>query len=538
MPSGAQLVVDALTEHDAITVFTLSGNQILSIYDAALGRDIELIHSRHEAAAVHMADAWGRLTEQPGVALLTAGPGHCNALSALYVARMAESPLVMLSGHCPISQVGQGAFQEIDQVATVRPVTKAAWRVDHPEHLYNEIAKAFVLARSGRPGPVHISLPADVLEAEAAPPMGHSNVRGVVLEGVDDEDVQRVLALLGEAERPLILAGSAMARPASWKAVASLAESTGIPALPMDSPRGVNDPWLHGATNCLMEADVVLLLGKLLDFSLGFGRPPAFREGCRFVVIDAEAGDFPSINGIVERICAEPTGAAAQLAEGAAADSERDHRSRLSNWRQQVEAARVAVPDDWEQSRQTLQRPMHPLRVGEALQSLVADGAVLACEGGEFGQWIQAGVEVDRAARVINGASGSIGGAVPMGIGAKRAMPERTVLVVTGDGAFGYHMAEFDTALRYKLPVVVVVGNDARWNAEHVLQVRNYGVDRTHSCDLLPSRYDKVVAALGGYGEFVEDPAELGPAIQRAVDSGLPACVNVIIEGLAAPTFR
>lgn len=537
MPSGAQLVVDALIEQGATCVFTLSGNQILSLYDATIGRDIELIHTRHEAAAVHMADAWGRLFEEPGVALLTAGPGHCNALSALYVARMAESPLVMLSGHCPVSQIGHGGFQEIDQVATVRPVTKAAWRVDHPEHLGSEIAKAFVLAQSGRPGPVHVSLPTDVLEAETPSPGSHGQVRGVMHGTIDEEEVEQVLAVLAEAQRPLILVGPAMAR-VPWQYVQQLSELTGIPALPMDSPRGINDPWLHGATNCLAKADVVLLLGKLFDFSLGFGRPPAFGQGCRFVVIDAEPECFPTSAAIVQSTAAEPMIAAGSLARGALRQQGGDNRSRLRKWREQVESSRRAVPEPWEALRASRECPMHPLHVCEALQPFVAADALLVCEGGEFGQWVQAGIEVDRAARIINGPSGAIGGAVPMGIGAKRAKPNRTVFVITGDGAFGYHLAEFDSALRYKLPLVVIVGNDARWNAEHVLQLGKYGADRTIACDLLPSRYDEVVAALGGHGECVEDPAELTPAIQRAVDSGLPACVNVIIQSVAAPTFR
>ncbi|MCZ6632592.1 MAG: thiamine pyrophosphate-binding protein, partial [bacterium] len=271
---GAEQVVDTLVGKGVRYLFSLSGNQIMSIYDATIDREIEIFHTRHEAAAVHMADAWGRLTGQPGVALLTAGPGHCNGISALYVALMAESPLVLLSGSCPKSQIGMGAFQEMDQVAIARPVTKAAWMVEEPE-------------------------------------------------------------AVGEA---------------------------------------------------------------------------------------------------------------------------------ISN-----------------------QQPIHPLRICHALQPFLDDGGVLVSDGGEVGQWIQAGLEANY--RLINGPSGSIGSALPMGLGAKVVHPDRNVFSCMGDGTFGFHAMEFDTAVRYDLPIVVLVGNDAKWNAEYQIQVKTYGVDRTVGCELLPTRY-------------------------------------------------
>ena len=250
MPTtGADLLIDSLITRGVKHLFSISGNQILPLYNATIGRDIDIIHTRHEATAVHMADGWGRLTEEPGVALLTAGPGHCNAVSALYVARMAESPLVLLSGNCPKAQIGQGAFQEMDQVAIVQPVCKAAWMVEDAGSLEAAIARAFAIARSGRPGPVFLSLPSDVVEATPSgrPENEPQEVPPPTLTGAQVEDA---LDLLSVAQRPLILGGPAMARPPRWKKVAALAEITGVPALPMESPRGVDDPWLHGAVNC------------------------------------------------------------------------------------------------------------------------------------------------------------------------------------------------------------------------------------------------------------------------------------------------
>ena len=535
--TGAELLIESLISAGIKYLFTLSGNQILSLYDASIGRDIDLIHTRHEAAAVHMADGWGRLTEQPGVALLTAGPGHCNAISALYGALMAESPMVLLSGHSPHAQIGSGAFQEVDQVATAKPVTKAAWLVEDPNHLDEAITTALSLACEGRPGPVHLSLPADVLEATVSPQSLQGTDKNAASIGVASaSDVDDILRQLTEAEHPLILAGPAMGRPLRWTAVERLSEATGIPALPMESPRGVNDPWLHQATNCLSKADLVLLVGKKLDFSLRFGQPPFFSEECRFIQIDADASQLRPEKPVVLAIHAEPTDIVCQLTTAAQAFEDSQRERHHDSWRAEVIAAQKATPPEWEQIRGSVEQPIHPLRVCEALQPFLDDDAVFVSDGGEFGQWVQAGLEAQQ--RLINGPAGSIGSSIPMGLAAKLAHPQRPVFVFLGDGTFGYHAMELDTALRYHLPIIAVVGNDARWNAEHQLQIQNYGEGRTVGCELLPSRYDKVIKALGGHGEFVEHPDDLTPAVERALASGLPACINIAIESVSAPTFR
>jgi acetolactate synthase-1/2/3 large subunit len=517
---GADLVIETLAAAGVRHLFTLSGNQILALYDATLGsggpggRDVGLIHTRHEAAAVHMADAWGRLTGQAGVALLTAGPGHANAAGALYGALMAESPVVLLSGHAPRRALGTGAFQEMDQVGIVRPVTKAAWLAEDAARLGEDVARALALACAWPPGPVHVSLPADLLEAAIGPLSTHRG-RGRDPGEVHSAapDVAAPLAALSGAERPLIVAGPAAGRPPRRAAVQDLAARTGIPALFMESPRGVDDPALRGAAALLAEADVVLLAGKALDFTLAHGRPPAFAGGVRFVPLPGD-----------------PAEAATALARAAAG------RRWPGGWRERVEAARRAEPEAWAAMRRAPASPLHPLHVCAALQPHLDAGAVLVADGGEFGQWAQAGLHAP--IRLINGPAGSIGSGLPMGIAARLAHPGRAVFVTLGDGTFGYHALELDTALRHGLPVVAVVGNDARWNAEHQLQLRQYGAGRTVGCALLPSRYDRLAEALGGHGEWVERAEQLPAALDRAAAAGRPACVNVRIEGVAAPTFR
>jgi acetolactate synthase-1/2/3 large subunit len=531
---GADLVVDALLAACVRHLFTVSGNHVLSIYDAvAQHGGIDLIHTRHEAAAVHMADAWGRLTGTPGVALVTGGPGHANALSALYGALMAESPVLLLSGHAPRGELRRGAFQEMDQVAMAKPVSLAAWRADTPKRLGLEIATALLTAEAC--GPVHLSLPSDLLEARVpasapAPPFDRARARGRQRSSRVPRDLRTLLSALQEAKRPLLLCGPAMGRGESWKAVQELATVTGAPALVIESPRGVNDPALHAAPRCFREADLIVLLGKSPDYSLRFAEPPTFDPKCRWAAVGLRGPARLRSRRFEVRIETPAPDVVERLIE-----LTRELTWKKTSWADEVEHARRWTPADWPDLRRSSTAPIHPLRVCAALQPLVDAGAVFVSDGGEFGQWAQAGIEA--RTRLINGLSGSIGSALPMAIAAKLVHPDRTVVTTLGDGTFGFHALELDTALRCRLPVVAVVGNDARWNAEYQLQLRQYGAGRAIGCELLPTRYDLLADALGAYGELVERPEDLEPALARAVSSGRPACLNVMIEGVAAPTF-
>jgi acetolactate synthase-1/2/3 large subunit len=388
------------------------------------------------------------------------------------------------------------------------------------------MARALALAQSGRPGPVHLSLPGDVLDTVVADATA-ARVAPAPAAAASERDVATALAALAGAKRPVIVAGPGMARGRRWAAVRALSEATAVPALPSESPRGLNDPWLRGANACLAEADVVLLLGKPLDFSLRFGRAAAWAPGVRFVQVTAEP---VAARDDIAAIVADPLA----LTEGLTAAA-RGRAWPASGWAEQVSRIRGTMPPAWSELRRGVTTPMHPLAVCAAVQPWLDRGATLVADGGEFGQWVQAGC--DARERLINGPAGSIGSAIPMALAARLARPGAPVFALLGDGTFGFHALEIDTALRHGLPIVAVVGNDARWNAEHQLQIRHYGAERTVACELLPTRYDRVAAALGGHGEHVEHAADLPTALGRAVASGKPAVVNVVIDGVAAPTF-
>jgi acetolactate synthase-1/2/3 large subunit len=330
------------------------------------------------------------------------------------------------------------------------------------------------------------------------------------------------------ARRPVNLLGGAMARGPRREAVARLSLATGVPALPMESPRGFNDPWLHLAAPLLGQADLLVLLGKKPDFVVRFAQPPAVVAGCRVIQVDADAASLRA--GAALGIVADPAAVADQLA-AAARGRAWGHRA----WGDEVTRARATAPAPWAEARRSARTPIHPLRVCAALQPHLDRGAVLVADGGEFGQWVQAGLEAET--RLINGPAGSIGSAIPMALAAKLRHPDRPVFAVLGDGTFGFHAFELDTAARYRLPVVTVIGNDARWNAEHQLQLQHYGADRTVGCELAASRYDLLAAGLGAHGEHVERAEDLEPALDRALRAGLPAIINVAIESLAAPTY-
>jgi len=501
-------VARALARAGTRYVFALSGNHVMPVFDAALDANLEIVHVRHEAATVHMADAWGRLTGEPGVALVTGGPGHANAVGALYTALAAESPLVLLSGHAPLEELGKGAFQEMRQAEMAAPVAKASWTVRSRGTLASDVAHALRIAASGVPGPVHLSLPSDLLEAEVD---GEGPLPEGLPERVDDgsDRFAALLEQLARSSRPIVLAGPRHARAPAALAAARFEHATGVPVIAMESPRGVNDPALGLLAEVLSAADLVVLAGKKPDFMLKFGA--AFSPACRVIDLDADFSAWDE------------------------AASRRDWPR--SGWLQEVREALAWRPPHWASVESAPGGPVHPVEVGRAVQKLLdAPDSVLVADGGEFGQWAQATLAAPR--RIINGPAGSIGAALPFAAAAKLARPASTVVAMLGDGTFGFHTAELDTAVRRALAYVAVVGNDACWNAERQIQVRAYGATRARGCELLPTRYDRVAEGFGAHGEHVACAGELAPALERAKAAGRVACINVAIESVAAPVYR
>ena len=534
---GADIVARSLKKLGLGRVFTLSGNHIMSIFDAAIEAGLDLVHVRHEAAAVHMADAHGRLTGEPGIALVTGGPGHAHAVGALFTALGAEAPMVLLSGHAATWELGRGGFQELRQAEMAAPVTKASWMAKDAATLGQDVGEAIRIATSGRPGPVHVSLPSDLLDAridESAVlwPDRMAAARGTLSVSVADE----IATAISAAKRPVIIAGPQLSNAGGRALLAKFEAATGAPAVIMESPRGVADASLGGFSDLIGRADQIVLLGKALDFTTKWASGPAFDPEVRIIAIDPDPA-------LIERARKEKgprliIGCTADAGLAAEALISRAKKPAPSPWLSEARAALDNRPTEWSSIVSQTPGRLHPAEVFRALRPFVEHDpdAVLICDGGEFAQWGQSMLPLRR--RLINGVTGSIGSSLSFALAARMIETRAPVFAVLGDGTIGFHIAEFETAARRGLPFVAVLGNDARWNAESEIQRRDYGANRMHGCELLPARYDQAVAAFGGHGEYVDNAAALPGAIERALASGKPACVNVMIESVAAPSIR
>jgi acetolactate synthase-1/2/3 large subunit len=435
-----------------------------------------------------------------------------------------------------------GAFQEMRQADVAAPLVKMAATAQHPDTLVDELIHAIRVAQSGRPGPVHLSLPTDVLEGASHLP---EEVRAEsflpATQLLDDATARRLAASLSAASRPLILVGPACMGRAGRERTDALTAALGIPVIGMESPRGINDPSLGAFAEVLAQADRVMLLGKRLDFTLAFGKSPALAQHCTFLQIDPEPQEIARTRRAVgERLIGTAVAVMFPALEMLAA-VRGDAGKCDEGWARDVQGAIAWRPEQWRTASSSLENRVHPVQALAPFQTLLDShrDAVFISDGGEFGQWAQACLRAPN--RVVNGVAGAIGAALPFALAARVAHPDAPVVAAMGDGTFGFHAAEMDTAVRYGLPFVAVVGNDARWNAEYQIQLRSYGRERLIGCELLPTRYDRVTEAFGGSGVFVEHAEDMRDAVkqaQSAQSSKLPACVNIMIEGIAAPSFK
>lgn len=528
--TGAGLLASLLRRAGVERVFTLSGNQILPLYDAGLDAGIAFTDTRHEAAAAHMADAWARVRGEPGVCLVSAGPGHTNALSAILNAARAESPVLWLSGGTPRAGFRRGGFQDLDQIGLAERVCKGAWRADDAAALPDLFARAWRTMLAGRPGPVHLTLPADLLAQPAGATAPDDLDLAPPAVAADPAAVEEALALLATASQPLVLVGPGLTRGrgAAGQALDAFVAATGLPCLPVESPRGLTDPIYQGMGRLTRQADIVLLLAPR-DYAVGFARPPALAACRRLIVVDpAPAPDAADL-----ALAGEPSVVLGQLVAGAGR-----HNWHVEPWIAALSAARAAANAELLAVSESAEVPIHPLRLATEVHDLLPPEATAIFDGGEFAQWARWAFGDWGGRTLVNGKLGMIGPGIPFAIGAAIAQGAGAPPVVAflGDGTAGYHIMEFDTAIRHNVPFVAVIGNDAGWGAELHRQLRDYGEERVVASYLLPSRYDEVARALGAHGEWVETPEEIAPAIRRALASGRPACVNVAIRSLPSPT--
>jgi acetolactate synthase-1/2/3 large subunit len=541
------LVARALKAEGVTHIFGLLGHELLSTYDACLDEGITIIGTRHETAAAEMADAYARVTGRPGVFMVCAGPGHANATLGLAMASFADSPVIAISAHSEWGGRDRRALQEMDQVGMVRPISKWARVVTEPTRIPEYLNAAFRHALTGRPGPAHLSIPGDVadrrVEADNLRFVPPAQSRPSSRPHAEPAAIERAIELLAGAERPAILAGTGAFWGQRFEALEDLVELTGVPTFTIELARGVipddhelcygyGDVALNPPGRLLAEADLVLLLGKTLDFRISYGGPPIFSPNVRFIMVDAEPTEIGRNHAVEVGIAADVGAVTEQLLAAA-----RGRRwTRRASWLADLDAARRQREAERAAFLKDDSVPIHPARVAQEIRAALPRDAVITADGGDFGHWVRGQMAVYRPGRWLHHFPlGGLGCAVPFALGAKAVLPDTPVVAIAGDGGFGFTAMELDTAARHDLPIVGVVGHDAAGGLELHVQQRIYGADRIVGSTLAPTRYDKLAEALGGVGFHVERPDDIRPALEQALASGRPAVLNVPVASLDTP---
>ncbi|GFG48825.1 acetolactate synthase [Mycolicibacterium agri] len=515
------------------TMFTLSGGHLFSIYDGCRTEGIRLIDTRHEQTAAFAAEGWSKVTRVPGVAALTAGPGVTNGMSAMAAAQQNHSPLLILGGRAPAARWGQGSLQEIDHVPFVAPLARFASTAQSADAVGGLIDDALLAAAGvgGAPtGVAFVDFPMDHVFSEAH----DSSAPGALAEvpppaPADGAALDVAAGLLAGAQRPVIMAGTNVWWGRAEEALLSLAQTLRIPVLMNGMARGTVPAdhelaFSRARSKALKEADVALVIGVPMDFRLGFGG--VFGEQTQLVVADRVAPQRPHPRPVAAELYGDLTATLTALA----GQRPTEHEGWIADLRAVEAAGRAAEEAELTDDRS----PLHPMRVYAELKPLLDRDAIVVIDAGDFGSY--AGRVIDSyvpGAWLDSGPFGCLGSGPGYALAAKLARPDRQVVLLQGDGAFGFSGMEWDTLVRHDVAVVSVVGNNGVWALEKHPMELLYGYSVV--ADLRPeTRYDKVVAALGGHGELVSTPAELRPALQRAFESGLPAVVNTLTDPAVA----
>ena len=540
--TGAHVLARTLEALGVREVFTIAGDHVLPAIDAMADGPFRFIDTRHEQAAAHMADAWARITGRPGVVLATT-PGFANVVPALANAAHAESPMISISGSAPLSQLGRGAMQEIDQVGMARPVTKLSEIVTDPARIPDMVAAAMRTALTGRRGPVHLTIPVDIQQQAVSEaqvsylPAGPPSPMGAYPSAVDD-----AARLIEAARHPVVIAGTAASYGRSGDCLVRFAEATEVPVMTEGESRGLisddrplcagfYDVGLNQAARLVPEADLVILAGKRQDLSVGYAMPPVVGSAAKLIQIDPEGREIGRNRSVDVALAGDVTAVLGQLADRAGEG--RPGAADRSEWLERLSAERREM-EAWLESLDTDAVPLHAMSVFSELRPLLSAGDSVAFDGGDFGHFGRAYIPAtEPLSHLYFSTFGMLGASMGTALSMKLANPDGRAILVTGDGAFGFNAMELDTAVRLDIPITVTVGNDAAWGIDRQIQIGAYG--RPVATDLLPSRYDVVAKGLGAEGFHVTTRAELGPALREALRCGRPAVVNVEISRTVSP---
>jgi acetolactate synthase-1/2/3 large subunit len=535
--TGGELVARVLERAGVGHVFTLCGGHVLPIYDGCLSEGIRVIDMRHEQAAAHAADAYARLTRNVGVAIVTAGPGVTDAVTGVANAQSARSPLLLIGGAAPQGLRGQGALQEMEQVALLRPITKGAWSVTDARQIPEVLTTAIRTALAGRPGPTFVEIPVDLLmnrvEDRLAPVPAGSVHRSAT--PADPDLVVRLADLLSRAQRPAVIAGSGVWWDDAAKSLTAFAEAAGAPVFMNGAGRGClagDHPLAFAQARgwALANADFVLVLGTPLDFRLGYGRAPTFAEDATVAMIDCDPVELGRNRPLQVGLAAHIGRALDQLTDALPASLS----ERWEAWRRQVLDRERESRDRLAALCASDQVPVSHYRWAAEIARVVTPETIVIGDGGDVVGCAAKVVALSRPGQWLDpGPFGCLGVGPSFAIAAKLLHPGQRVLLVAGDGALGLNGMEMETAVRFGLPITCIVGNDGGWGQIRNPQLAFFGEARAVATSLPVTRYDLMVEALGGRGVLVDDPGQIGPALERALASDDVWCVNVPLDPAA-----
>jgi acetolactate synthase-1/2/3 large subunit len=532
---GGHLAAKYMKEVENVEmVFTLSGGHIENLLDGLNQYDIKTIDVRHEQAASMMAHAWSIYKNQPGVCLVTAGPGFTNALTGIANAFLDNAPLVVLSGRHPLRDDLTGALQEMNQVDMVKPITKWCATCYDIKRIPEYLATAFRQAAQGRPGPVFLELPPDILfismdEKEISFPAKKFHK---TMTRPHDSELEAAAKLINYAKKPLFIGGSGVGMSASDQSTKTFIEKTGFPfallnngrgVLPDSHPLSINDGGFTGLIAVAPQADVIIAAG--IRFNWVMQATKLFPDA-KVVRIDIDPNE-------IDRNRTSEVGLVGDCGQVFDALTPLVNPARHDAWLGKVKNAYKAFMTTEIEQKNTPSDPIHPFRLVGRIMEEFGEDAYYVADGGDTSYYGMAGFLSEHKAGVMTPAAallGCLGTGIPFAIAAKLAHPDKPVILLHGDGSFGFNSMEFDTMVRHNIPVVCVVNNDCAWGMIKHSQEMSIGSDRCTCSGLGLRHYEKVVEGLGGYGELVSKDADIIPALKRALESGKPACVNVITD--------
>jgi acetolactate synthase-1/2/3 large subunit len=531
---GGRIAARSLKNAGVECIFTLCGGHVMPIYDGCLDEGIRIVDMRHEQATTHAADAWARVNPgKIGVAVVTAGPGVTDCVTGVANAWRANSPILVIGGQGPFANLRRGSLQEMDHVGLMAPITKWSDACYQTERIGEYIETAIKHAISGLPGPAFLEIPMDVLmgkrDIDQIPVRPISTVPPLVMP--DKNVALEALEILRGAKRPMLMAGTSVKWSNAQGPLGELLQRTNIPAYCNGMgrgtiPRGSKHLFNRTRREATAKCDVIVLAGTTLDFRMAFGKriPP----DAKIVQLDM---DYPTIGHNRWADAALVGNLACSFEMLMRVMDDEGIELDFSGYSRELRDREDVLEKELAERYSSDETPIDPLRLCKEIADAVTDDMIVIGDGGDI---------VSHASKIISipkngfwmdpGPLGTLGVGMPFAIAAQIAHPDKRVVIVYGDGSFGLNGFEYDTAIRFKLPIVGIVGNDAAWGQMMRPQAHAFGVERLVATQLAPTRYDRVVEALGGHGEHVTEPNQIRPAIDRALLSGQPACVNVQIR--------